>query len=89
MYNNVAGCNNRIVSTTAGQDYVMNSFELVFDGMNKGPICNDVSIRNDDMYELAEELTFNLTTTDGSVILEPAGGVLVILDDDGEITTVL
>ena len=89
MYNYVAGCNNRIVSTTAGQDYIMNSFELVFDGMNKGPICNDVSILSDNVYELAEELTFNLTTTDGSVILEPAGGVLVILDDDGEITTVL
>ena len=62
----------------------MTSFVLAFDANNRGPICNNVVIRNDRIYEFEEELTFNLTTSDESVVLEPAGGVLVIEDDDGE-----
>lgn len=62
----------------------MASFELVFDASNRGPICNNVAIVNDFIYEFEEELTFNLTTQDDSVNLEPAGGVLVIQDEDGE-----
>ena len=36
------------------------------------------------MYEFEEELTFNLTTADDSVILDPSGGVMVISDEDSK-----
>ena len=65
----------------------MESFELAFDATNKGPICNDVVIVSDDVYEGEEVLTFNLTTGDSAVILEPDSGVLVIQDDDGKSCT--
>ena len=39
---------------------------------------------DDDVYEFEEELTFNLTTADDSVILDPSGGVMVISDEDSK-----
>ena len=62
----------------------MESFELAFDETNSGPICNNVVIVSDDVYEGEEILTFNLTTVDTAVILDPPGGVLVITDDDSK-----
>ena len=70
--------------TTAGDDYEMASFVLIFDANNRGPICNSVVVTDDGVHEFEEELTFNLTTLDESVVLMPAGGVLIIEDDDGE-----
>ena len=64
----------------------MQSYELVFDQNNKGPICNDVEIISDTTYEFEETLTFNLSSNDGAVVLDPSGGVLVIEDDNGERT---
>ena len=49
-----------------------------------GPICNNVVILNDNIYEFEERLTYNLSTSDASVILDPAGGVMVIQDEDSE-----
>lgn len=55
---------------------------LVFDGTTRGPFCSTVSVLDDDVYEYEERLEFNLTTYDTSVILNPAGGVIVIKDND-------
>ena len=62
----------------------MMTYELLFDATNRGPICNDVTILTDDIYEFEESLTYNLTSDDRAVILDPSGGVMVIQDDDGE-----
>ena len=51
----------------------------------RGPICNNVTIVNDDIYEFEERLTFNLSTTDSSVDLDPASGVMIINDEDSEL----
>ncbi len=50
----------------------------------RGPICNNVTIMDDDIYENDERLTFDLSTTDSSVDLDPASGVMIIDDKDGE-----
>ena len=54
-------------------------------GVNvRGPICNNVTVINDDIYEFEEELSFNLSTTDSSVDLDPASGIMIINDEDSE-----
>ena len=39
------------------------------------------------MYGFEEDLTFNLTTDDVSVILIPPGGVMIISNEDSDIST--
>ena len=56
----------------------------MFDENVRGPICRNVTIVDDDVYEFEEELTVNLTTNDDSVILDPSGGVMVISDEDSK-----
>ena len=63
----------------------MESFALVFSENVRGPICNNVTIINDDIYEFEERLTFNLSTADSSVDLDPASGVMIINDEDSEL----
>ena len=62
----------------------MESFRLVFSENIRGPLCNNVTIVNDGIYENEERLTFNLSTTDSSVDLDPASGVMIIEDEDSE-----
>jgi hypothetical protein len=62
----------------------MESFPLVFSENVRGPICNNVTIVNDGIYESDERLTFDLSTTDSSVDLDLASGVMIINDEDGE-----
>ena len=62
----------------------MESFTLTFSVSVRGPICNNVVVLNDNIYEFEERLTYNLSTTDASVILDPAGGVMIIQDEDSE-----
>ena len=50
----------------------------------RGPLCNNVTIVNDGIYENEERLTFDLSTTDSSVDLDPASGVMIIEDEDSE-----
>ena len=64
----------------------MDSFILVFSENVRGPICNNIIILNDNIvHESEERLSFNLSTSDLSVILDPTGGSMVILDDDSEL----
>ena len=62
----------------------MESFILVFSENIRGPLCNNVTIVNDGIYENEERLTFDLSTTDSSVDLDPASGVMIIEDEDSE-----
>lgn len=62
----------------------MESFTLVFSENIRGPLCNNVTIVNDGIYENEERLTFDLSTTDSSVDLDPASGVMIIEDEDSE-----
>ena len=62
----------------------MESFTLVFSENIRGPLCNNVTIVNDGIYENEERLTFDLSTTDSSVDLDPASGVMIIADEDSE-----
>ena len=62
----------------------MESFILVFGENVRGPICNNVTVINDDIYEFEEELSFKLNTTDSSVDLDPASGIMIISDEDSE-----
>ena len=62
----------------------MESFRLVFSENIRGPLCNNVTIVNDCIYENEERLTFDLSTTDSSVDLDPASGVMIIEDEDSE-----
>ena len=71
--------------SVAGQDYIEESFDLTFDEDIRGPVCRNVTIVDDNVYEFEEEWTFNLTTDDDSVILDPSGGVMVIIDEDSKI----
>ena len=48
------------------------------------PICNNITIINDDIYEFEEELSFNLSTTDPSADLDPASGIMIISNEDSE-----
>ena len=57
---------------------------MIFDEDIRGPVCRNVTILDDNVYEFDEELSFKLTTYDNSVILDLAGGVLVINDDDSK-----
>lgn len=59
---------------------------LVFGENIRGPICNNVTIVNDNIYEFDEELTFTLSTTDTAVDLDPESGTMTISDEDGELT---
>ena len=62
----------------------MESFTLVFSENIRGPLCNNITIVNDGIYENEERLTFDLSTTDSSVDLDPASGVMIIADEDSE-----
>ena len=62
----------------------MESFRLIFSETERGPLCRNVSILDDDIYEFEESLTFNLTTGDAAGNLDPASGVMVIQDEDSE-----
>ena len=63
----------------------MESFTLVLSENIRGPLCNNVTIVNDGIYENEERLTFDLSTTDSSVDLDPASGVMIIEDEDSEL----
>lgn len=63
----------------------MESFTLVFSENIRGPLCNNVTIIDNGIYENEERLTFNLSATDSSVDLDSASGVMIIEDEDGEL----
>ena len=73
-------------SISAGEDFVMESFILVFGETVRGPICNNITILNDDTYEFDEELIINLNTSDTSVILNSTNIAIIIHDEDSKIS---
>jgi len=65
-----------------GTDYVGQSVTLTFTP-EMTQQCFNVSIINDDNYELAEEFFVNITTSEDFVDLAPMFTVLTIIDDEG------
>ena len=64
----------------------MDSFTLEFSETVRGPICNNVTILDDDTYEIEEELIINLNTSDAFVILNSTNRVIIIHDEDSKIS---
>ena len=71
------------VSSAAGEDFEDTSEDLVFSEINQTR-CFNVSIINDNDYELREDFFINLTTTVSSVTLNPRFVTISINDEDGE-----
>ena len=72
--------------TSAGEDFVMESFTLAFSENVRGPICNNITILDDDTYEFIENLIINLNTSDASVILNSTNSFIIIHDEDSKIS---
>jgi hypothetical protein len=49
--------------------------------------CFDVTILNDDQYELREDFFVNITTTDPDTDLRPSTTIVMIIDEDGRTFT--
>ena len=70
-------------SIADGEDYAANPISLTFDE-NVSRNCFDVTILDDDRYELREDFFMNLTTTDPRTDIMPPTTIMMILDDDSE-----
>ena len=62
---------------------------LVFNENIRGPLCNNVTIIDNGIYENEERLIFSLSTTDSFVDLDPASGVMIIEDEDSELFSII
>ena len=71
-------------SISAPDDFLMVSFTVVFSENIRGPLCSNVTIVNEGIYENEERLTNDLSTTDSSVNLDPASGAMIIEDEDSK-----
>ena len=67
---------------SGGEDYVLTSVTLTFNGTNT-KACTDIPITPDDDYEENETFFVSLTTPDSNVTLNPDRGAVTIIDDDG------
>ena len=65
----------------ADEDYLSRPTNFTLSDTNLSG-CFNVTILNDDTYELEEEFLVNLTTTDQAIIF--AHLVIVIIDEDSE-----
>ena len=63
-------------------DYGRISVQLTFNA-TVSRACADVTIVDDDEFEVEESFNVTLTTTDGDVTLEPKSGIILITDEDG------
>ena len=69
-------------TTSGGEDYVLTSVTLTFNGTNT-KACADIPITPDDVYEGNETFFVSLTTADSNVTLNPDRGAVTIIDVDG------
>ena len=76
--------NTCVLICLVGTDYVDQSVTLTFTPQMTR-LCFNVSIVNDDNYELAEEFFVNITTTEDFVDLSPMFTVMTIIDDEGNL----
>ena len=56
---------------------------------NTNQVCRNVSIRDDDAYENDEQFTLDLTTSDGSVDLDPDMATVTITHSDSKFSLAL
>ena len=80
----MVSCSPNITNTYPdGEDYHADPRVLVFSpGVDR--VCFNVSIINDNRYELNEDFFVNLTTTDPQVDISPITAVVTIMDDDSK-----
>ena len=71
-----------LLSSPAPGDYDAITEVLIFSA-SVTRICRNVSSVEDDILEEDEDFTLTLTTTDGSVNLNPDEANVTIIDDDG------
>ena len=64
-------------------DYLDITEALIFDSVTPR-ICRTVTIVDDGDQETNEFFTLRLTTSDSSLILNPASGTVTIIDNEGE-----
>ncbi len=72
-----------ILSLTDGEDYTADPRTLTFSpGMSR--VCFNVTILDDDRYELNEDLFVNITTSDPQTDINPMSAIVTIEDDEGK-----
>ena len=76
--------NTCVLICLVGTDYVDQSVTLTFTPQMTRQ-CFNVSIINDDNYELAEAFFVNITTAEDFVDLSPMFTVMTIIDDEGNL----
>ena len=63
-------------------DYGRISLQLTFNA-TVSRACADVTIVDDDVFEIEESFNVTLTAINGDVTLEPDSGIIFITDEDG------
>ena len=70
----------------AGEDYTSINMDFTF-GPSTSRLCVNVSLTDDDLLEMKENFTLDLTSDDPSVMLQPDRAVVEINDNDRELSS--
>lgn len=78
-----------ILSSAAGTDYVFWSVSKITFNSGKTELFYDISIIDDNVYELPETFTVSMSTTDSSMRFGVGSAIVTIIDTDGRLLVVI